>query len=91
MEASHPAIYAQRQIDKWGVAPPGGESYVALTQRVRDWYDGLTTDTVAVAHGGTMRALMVVTGVATPEEAAETPIGQGVVYVFESSRLSRYA
>jgi probable phosphoglycerate mutase len=91
MEASHPAIYAQRQIDKWGVAPPGGESYVALTQRVRDWYDSLTTDTVAVAHGGTMRALMVVTGVATPEEAAETPIGQGVVYVFESSRLSRYA
>ena len=30
--------------------------------RMRDWYDQLRADTVAVAHGGTVRALMVALG-----------------------------
>jgi len=42
---------------------------------VREWFDSLVADTVAVAHGGTMRALMVALGIASPLEAAETPIG----------------
>jgi broad specificity phosphatase PhoE len=48
-------------------------------------------DTVAVAHGGTMRALMVALGIATPLEAADTPIGQGVVYVFRDGGLTKYS
>ena len=38
------------------------------TLRMRDWYDSLQADTVAVAHGGTMRALMVALGIETPDE-----------------------
>ncbi len=37
------------------VSPPGGESYVEVQARMRNWYDQLTADTVAVAHGGTAR------------------------------------
>ena len=57
---------------------------------MRDWADSLLVDTVAVAHGGTMRALMVALGVATPPEAAETAIGQGVVYVFRDGAMAKY-
>src|SRR5882757_2148464 len=56
MQASDPEVFAQRQAEKWTVAPPGGESYVAVQARVGDWYNQLTADTVAVAHGGTARA-----------------------------------
>ena len=63
----------------------------ACTLRMRDWYDSLHGDTVAVAHGGTMRALMVALGVETPLEAADTPIGQGVVYVFGDGGLGKYS
>jgi probable phosphoglycerate mutase len=57
---------------------------------MREWFDSLLVDTVTVAHGGTMRALMVALGLATPLEAAETPIGQGVVYVFSEGGLRKY-
>ena len=73
------------------VAAPSGESYASVTLRVQDWFDSLSVDTVAVAHGGTMRALMVALGVATPLQAADTPIGQGVVYVFRDGGLTKYS
>ena len=46
-----------------GVAPPGGESFVQLTERVARAIDALTRahagrDIVAVAHGGTIRAAL---------------------------------
>ena len=37
-----------------------------------------------------MRALMVALGIATPSEASEIPIGQGVVYVFRDGGLQKY-
>ena len=57
------------------------------TLRMRDWYDSLMADTVAVAHGGTTRALMVALGIETPRSAADLSIEQGVVYVFGDGRL----
>ena len=89
-EASNPDIFASRQLDKWGVPPPGGESYASITLRVRDWYEGLTGDTVAVAHGGTARALMVALGVQTIAAAADLTIEQGAVYVFGPNGLAKY-
>jgi probable phosphoglycerate mutase len=92
MEVNDPATFALRQVDKWTVAAPGGgESYVSVTSRIRQWFEQLTGDTVTVAHGGTMRALMVALGVATPLEAADTIIGQGVVYVFRDGALTKYS
>ncbi len=90
MQRHDAATFAARHEDKWGVAAPSGESYASVTLRMRAWFDSLRVDTVTVAHGGTMRALMVALGIATPLEAAETPIGQGVVYVFGEGRLTRY-
>jgi broad specificity phosphatase PhoE len=84
------ATFAARSVDKWGVAAPSGESYASVTLRMREWFDSLAGNTVTVAHGGTMRALMVALGIANPLEAAEVPIGQGVVYVFSEGRLTKY-
>ncbi len=89
-EASHPELYAQRLLDKWTVAPPGGETYAQVQRRVRDWYDELSADTVAVAHGGTLRALLVSLGFETPASAADLFIEQGTVYVFGEGGLRKY-
>jgi probable phosphoglycerate mutase len=91
MESHDAATFAARSEDKWGVAAPSGESYASVALRMREWFDSLVVDTVTVAHGGTMRALMVALGIATPLEAAETPIGQGVVYVFSDGGLTKYS
>ena len=51
----------------------------------------LRTDTVAVAHGGTARALMVALGLETPLSAADLTIEQGAVYVFRDGGLQKYS
>jgi broad specificity phosphatase PhoE len=89
MQASDPEIYATRQRDKWTVPPPGGESYASVQLRMRDWYDSLKSDTVAVAHGGTARALMVALGFETPASAADLTIEQGAVYVFGDAGVAK--
>jgi len=82
---------AAREHDKWHFVPPGGESYETVSGRMREWYENLTRDTVAVAHGGTARALIAHLGIAKPAAAPLVNIAQGVVYVFEGDRLTRHA
>jgi probable phosphoglycerate mutase len=84
-------IVAQRESDKWGFMPPGGESYAQVTVRIRQWYATVDKDTVVAAHGGTARALIAHLGLAAPQDAIQYSIDQGVVYVFAGDRLTRYA
>ena len=84
------AALAERERDKWGFVLPGGESYEQLIVRVRAWYEGITRDTVATAHGGVCRALMAHLGLARPEDASIGEIGQGVVYVFDGTSMARH-
>lgn len=86
-----PARIAQREHDKFHFLPPGGESYEMVMARMARWYDGLTHDTVAVAHGGTARGLIAHLGIAKPAAAPLVDIAQGVVYVFQGGKLTRYA
>jgi broad specificity phosphatase PhoE len=91
MQAADPDVFARRQADKWTVPPPGGESYASVQARMSDWYNQLTADTVAVAHGGTARALMVVLGFETTDSAADLTIEQGAVYLFGEGGLTKYS
>ena len=86
-----PVHISQREHDKWHFVPPGGESYLAMSKRVGEWYAGLARDTVAVAHGGTARGLIAYLGIAKPAAAPLVDIVQGVVYVFQGDRMTRYA
>ncbi len=86
-----PNVVARREASKWLFRPPGGETYQEVAERAGAWYAGLTNDTVVSAHGGTARALVAYLGMTEPEAATHQSIEQGVVYVFESNRLTRYA
>ena len=91
MQAADPVLYAKRLTAKWTMAPEGGETYAEVQDRMRDWYDSVDSDTVAVAHGGTARALMVALGIETPKSAADLLIEQGAVYVFRDGVLRKYS
>jgi broad specificity phosphatase PhoE len=91
IDVRSPGILAERDRDKWDFAPPGGESYRALTARINEWYTSLKRDTVVAAHGGGVRALMALFSVLPKEEASRAQIGQGVVYVFADGKMARYA
>jgi len=91
VQAEDPELFAKRQTEKWTMSPPGGETYAAVELRMRDWYNSLKADTVAVAHGGTARALMVALGIETQLSAADLTIEQGAVYVFGDGGLRKYS
>jgi len=91
MQAADPELFERRRLEKWTVAPPGGESYVAVQQRMSEWYGEVKGDIVTVAHGGTARALMVALGFETPQSAADLTIEQGAVYVFSDGGLNKYS
>ena len=90
IRARDPAALAARERDKWSFEPPHGESYARLSERVGAWYASLKQDTVAVAHGGTARALMVVLGLVPSTTAPLIEVQQGVVYAFEADRVMIY-
>jgi broad specificity phosphatase PhoE len=52
---------------------------------------GLTRDTVVTAHGGTARGLLAALGIAKPAAAPLMDVIQGVVYVIEGEKLTRFA
>jgi broad specificity phosphatase PhoE len=83
-------VVARRELDKWGFLPPGGESYAQVGIRVSQWHASVAADTVVAAHGGTARALIAHLALASPQDAANYPIDQGVVYVFTGNQLARY-
>jgi probable phosphoglycerate mutase len=91
LRSRDPERLAAREHDKWQFIPPGGESYKAVAERMRDWYEALARDTVVTAHGGTARGLIAMLGIAKPAAAPLIDIAQGVVYVFAGEKLTRYA
>ena len=82
---------AARERDKWRFVPPEGESYETMSRRVADWYAGQTRDTVAVAHGGVLRGLIVQLGIMSAQDAPVLDIVQGAVYLIADGRMTRYA
>ncbi len=59
------------------LAPGGGESYKAVSERMRAWYEALSRHTVVTAHGGTARGLMASLGIAKRRAAPLIDIAQG--------------
>lgn len=91
IEMRNASVLSARERDKWDFAPPGGESYRELADRIGSWYSSLTADTVVAAHGGGVRALLAISNIVSEEEATHVQIAQGVVYVFANGKMSRYA
>src|SRR5258708_29130311 len=86
MRAHSPKSHAERERDKWGFTPPGGESYATMSLRMREWYDTLARDTVAVAHGGTLRGLVVQLGLAKWVDAPFIDVSTRVVVEIRPGR-----
>ena len=59
IEARNPGARRLRRENRWHYAPPGGESYVMVAARAKDWLDGIAEDrgVVVVAHGGVGRVI----------------------------------
>jgi broad specificity phosphatase PhoE len=78
-----PTAAKAREDDKWSFAPPGGESYAMLTERLKPWLAERTGETLLVAHGGVARAFFVLLASMPVVQAASAPIWQGRALIFD--------
>jgi probable phosphoglycerate mutase len=90
LQTREAAALEARERDKWGFVLPGGESYAQLEKRVQVWYESIARATVVSAHGGVCRALMALLEVKQPSEASMGDVGQGCVYLFNGTAMTRH-
>ncbi|MGD0188828.1 MAG: histidine phosphatase family protein [Roseiarcus sp.] len=83
VEARDAAAARAREADKWNFAPPCGESYAMLVERVRPWLAARRGDCFVASHGGVARAFMVILAGASSAEAENANIWQGRALIFE--------
>jgi broad specificity phosphatase PhoE len=83
VRAHDPAGASAREKDKWRYAPPRGESYAMLVERVKPWLAELEGETFVVSHGGVARAFLTLLAGMPVTEAASAPIWQGRALVFD--------
>lgn len=88
IKAYDPEGHAARERDKWGWAPPNGESYEMLYQRIGGWLSDIKRDTVVVSHGGVMRALRKHLEQIEAEVVPHLDVPQDKVMVYRDGVLS---
>jgi broad specificity phosphatase PhoE len=88
VERIDPAGILARKADKWGFAPPEGESYANLAKRVDTWLGERDGDCFIAAHGGVGRALMVLIAGVSPEVADNAEIWQGRAMVLDKGAFT---
>jgi broad specificity phosphatase PhoE len=88
LRAHDPQVAMRRQRDKWGLVPPGGESYAMLADRVEPILADLTRDAVVVSHGGVARVLLALLCKVSRREAPVVDIWQGKILVIRAGAYS---
>lgn len=87
IDEKHPDLTAQRDADKFGFAPPDGESYAMLTERVRGVIEAVNQDIVIVSHGGVSRAVRGILQNLSGDEVLALPTPQDQVMKLVDGRV----
>lgn len=84
-----PGSSSARDLDKWNYVPPGqgAESYAMLAERVRPWLFSLAGPTIAVSHGGIVRAAFHLLNGLDGGEASSMDIPQDRVALISNGRI----
>lgn len=88
IRARDPIGARDRDRDRWNYAPPGGESYAMVLDRVATWFESVREDAIVVAHGGIARVLLHHLGGQTRETVVGADIWQGKILRFANGTAS---
>lgn len=88
VKAAYPRSRRARKADRWGFAPPGGESHSSRLDDIRAVLEGLDKPTVIVSHAGILRICLFLLGLKNEEEALLEPIPQDKIHVFSKGSLA---
>lgn len=91
LKAVHPDLWQERRADPWCYAPPNGESYKHLAERIQDFIADVLDDddvqrAVLVVHGGVIRVFQQLLLGVDPERAPQLPVPQDRLLLLDRDR-----
>lgn len=89
VKAAFPVARKARKADRWGFAPPGGESPQSREPELKKFLEGLTHPVVIVTHTGIIRICLSLLGVLERNTALLEPISQDKIYRISKGSLAR--
>ena len=89
VKAAFPIARKARKVDRWGFAPPGGESPQSRVPELQKFLEGLTDPVVIVTHTGIIRICLTLLGVLERNTALLEPISQDKIYRISKGSLAR--
>jgi probable phosphoglycerate mutase len=89
VEASAPGAWAKREADRWTFAPPGGESYAMVAERVGGWLGEQAPEArlIVVCHGAVSRVLRGLYAGLQPAESVSLSQDQTNLYRLGDGRI----
>ncbi|MCZ8186644.1 MAG: histidine phosphatase family protein [Beijerinckiaceae bacterium] len=87
IRARDPINHRDRERDRWHFAPPGGESYAGVAERVGGWLAESPRPCCVVSHGGVARVMMHLLAGLPAEQVLHADIWQGRVLRFAAGRM----
>lgn len=90
IEAVAPGGWSQREAHRWSFAPPGGESYAMVAERVGDWLQAQPAQArlIVVCHGAVSRVLRGLYAGLPPTEAVRLTQNQTNLYRLSGGRIA---
>jgi probable phosphoglycerate mutase len=89
--AAYPDNWRRFEQDRWGFAPPGGESYAMMAERARRWLhdNSAIREKIVVAHGEFGRVLRGLYLGMSSEEMFALDVPQDVVFCLSAGTIER--
>lgn len=88
IEARYPTEWRARCAAKWTHAPPGGESYAEVADRVAQWLREARGSVLVVTHGAVDRVMRGLYAGLTQEEICMLPEPQDEVFQMQGGRIT---
>jgi probable phosphoglycerate mutase len=88
IESGYPVQWKQRCSNKWTHAPPGGESYQHLADRVGAWLREAHGDMLVVTHGAVDRVLRGLYAGLPPGDICALPEPQDELFQLQGGRVT---
>lgn len=91
IETRYPGEWERRNGQRWDFAPPDGESYAMLSERVGSWLEALPDEgtVIAVTHGGVGRAVRGVYAALPAHETITLEQPQDAFYLLAQGEVAR--
>ena len=90
VKAAFPEDRRERKKDRWGFAPPGGESFASRAPDIGNLLADIDRPTILVCHAGVIKICLYLLGAIDLQSSLTYPVSQDRIYMWSDRRLAAH-